>query len=160
MENPPSHLETVVEFWEDVIEDMEATAAEYREDEWDVLELHPGDVTPLGPDGPRASWGLDVLVPDDEFAELERIVVEESGAFDTCEVFRATGGGLVFAVVAMLDEQRRDAVVFPVYYHPGDAEEMLAAAREAGTMRTHLRTLAAEPVVTLEQADPSLFDPE
>lgn len=42
-QGPP---DAVMEFWDTFIEDVEATAEEYRESGWDVLELHPGDIAP------------------------------------------------------------------------------------------------------------------
>ncbi|MFC6725160.1 hypothetical protein ACFQE1_12435 [Halobium palmae] len=47
-------LSGALDAWERVVDDMEATAAEYREEGWETLELHPGDVTPIPHDGTRA----------------------------------------------------------------------------------------------------------
>jgi hypothetical protein len=160
MDESSAHAESVVEHWDAVVGDMEATAAEYREDGWDVLELHPGDVTPVDADGPDDRWGFDVLVPDDEFAAVERRVGEADAAFDACEVLHATGDGVVFLVVAMLDREREAAVVFPAYYAPEEAADVFRTARREGEMRTHLRTLEPDAVVTFTQSDPSLFIPE
>lgn len=150
--------ERVQRHWEQAVADMEATAEEYRGEGWTVLEVHPGDVVALGPE--RADrWGLDLLLPDDEFHDLERWVDEEDADFDACEVFRARGGGLLYLVVAMQDTDARRAVLYPAYYDPALASSMLDAAEEAGEMRTHLRPLANEPVVTFTQSDPDLFAP-
>jgi len=54
------------EHWDDLVDDVAATAEGLREEGWDVLELHPGDVTVVT--GARS--GFDVLVPDDEFETL------------------------------------------------------------------------------------------
>ena len=50
--------------WSAVIEDMEATAAEYRERGWTALELHPGDSVLVDSD---RRTGLDVVLPGPEF---------------------------------------------------------------------------------------------
>lgn len=160
MDDPPTPVDRVLDHWDDVIADMEATAAQYRDDGWDVAEVHPGDVAVATEGEYLNRWGLDVLVPDNEFPEIERRVVEENGDFDSCEVFRASAGGMVFVVVAMLDEGRRDAIVFPVYYDPTEAEEVFERAHQEGEMHVHLRTLSEDPVVTFTQDDPSLFAPE
>lgn len=60
----------VADRWETVLDYVRATAAEYRDDGWEVTEVHTGDVTRLTDD----PFGFDVLAPDNEFDELEAIV--------------------------------------------------------------------------------------
>lgn len=148
--------ELVKTHWEETVADMEATAEQYREEGWTVLEVHPGDVAALSP-GRTDRWGLDLLVPDDEFEELHRWVEADGCRFDAFEVYRGEGGGVVYAVVAMQDIDAGRAVLFPVYYDPARASALLDAAVDEGEMRTHLRPLANDPVVTFTQTDPSLF---
>jgi hypothetical protein len=148
----------VAEVWEEVVADMGATAESYREDGWEVLEIHPGDVA--SPDGSQGGrWGLDVVVPGDEFEALEELVEVESFAFDESEVYRADRGGVVFLVVAVLDTDTGAAVLFPAYYDVDRGRSMLDRAMEAGEMRTHLRPLSVENVITFTYDDPSLFMP-
>ena len=148
----------VMDVWEEVIADMEATAEAYREEGWRVLAIHPGDVA--SPDGEQTGrWGLDVLVPDDEFEELEHLIEVESFSFDESEVYRATGSGLVYLVVAILDHDTEVAVVFPAYYDVDRGRSMLDRATDAGVIHTHLRPLDLENVVTFSHDDPSLFMP-
>lgn len=151
-------VEAVQDRWEQVIADMAVTAAEYREQGWAVLELHPGDVAALGPDR-AAHWGLELLVPDDEFRDLERWVADGADRFDACEVLRGSAGGVVFLVVATLDVESDRAVLWPAYYDSARATEMLAAAEAAGELRTHVRPLRGEPVVTVTIDDPGLVFP-
>jgi hypothetical protein len=144
-------------FWEEVLEDMEATAAEYRQEGWEVLEIHPGDVT-VRPEGERI--GLDVLVPDDEFDRLQSLVADDV-TFDGYQVYRADQEGLVFVVVAMEDAGTETAVVYPAYYdtHQPDTNDMLDHARQEGELRSYLRILQGE-YVEFALEDPSLFVPE
>ena len=137
--------------WEEVIADMEATAAEYREGGWDVLELHPGDVTVL--DGER--YGLDVLVPDDEFEEVNALAAE--AGFDSYEVYRAEEAGVTFVLVVLEDAETERAVCCPAYYDESEAEEMLHHANEEDVMYTHIRPLADDRAVTFSYHDPHLF---
>lgn len=150
--------EAVQHRWEQVMADMEATADDYRERGWTVLELHPGDVAALGPDQ-ADRWGLDLLLPDDEFGELETWVAGGADRFDTCEVLRGSSGGLLFLVVAMLDDGAERAVLFPAYYDVARAEDMLEAAETADELPAHLRPLTNEPVVTFTIDDPELAFP-
>ncbi|QLG60773.1 DUF7529 family protein [Halorarum salinum] len=148
-------LTGVQDLWEDVIEDMEATAAEYREAGWEALELHPGDVTAL----PTASaatesdrLGLDVLLPGDEFRELEELM--EGTSFDEYDAYRAEEGGVVFLVVAMKAPEAGLVVVLPLYYAVREAEEMLDRVAARGEMRTFLRPLDDSRRVVFSQDEP------
>lgn len=142
----------LLEHWDDLMGDVAATADIYREEGWDVLELHPGDVTALAePD----EFGLDVLVPDDEFGRLETWVAE--GRFEEFEVYRAESG-MVFLLVVTRDDENRRAVCLPAYYGfeavPGLAER----AEREGRFLTHVRRLDGERV-TFTHDDPSPFLP-
>ena len=141
----------VMGVWEDVIADMEATTAKYREAGWEVLELHPGDVTVL--EGER--YGLDVLVPGDEFRELEEVAAETT--FDSYEVYRAESEGMIFALVVLEDDEREGAVCCPTYYEHERSDGLERRAREEGAMYTHVRPLTDDRVVTFTHDDPELF---
>lgn len=152
------NVKRVMRVWEDVLADMEGTAESYREEGYSVLEIHPGDVAT--PDGTQEGrWGLDVLVPDDEFDELKRKTQHEGVSFDESEVFRATMSGLVVLVVTMLDHDNEEAIVFPAYYDIDQDQELLDRVSETGKMPTHLRPLDLETRVTFTHQDPSLFLP-
>lgn len=141
---PGTHLRAA-EYWDEMIADMEATAEEYEAEGWDTLQLHSGDVTTTVPDENDERFGLDVLVPDDEFAAVEELVAD-GVTFDSYEVFRALADGLVLFVVAMEDHDAEVAVLYPAYYDAQDAQGMLAAAQQAGEMRTYIRTLQRDQV--------------
>jgi hypothetical protein len=150
--------DAVTEVWEDVVADMEATAAEFRDAGWTVAEVHPDDVsTPAGGDGGR--WGIDVLAPGSEFDELETMVTDGEG-FVECEVYRGDVSGLVLLVVAMLDRPTDQAILFPAYYDPAEADAMLERARQAGEMRSHLRPPDTRSIVTFRHDDLTLFLPD
>ncbi|WP_225741224.1 DUF7529 family protein [Halorussus halophilus] len=156
---PGTHLRAM-EFWEDVVADMEATAAEYEAEGWETLQLHPGDVTTLTPDPEEGDerFGLDVLLPNDEFDAVEERL-EGGAAFDAYEVYSATADALVLLVVAMEDHDGEFALLYPAYYDAQNSEAMLNAARAAGEMHTYLRTLTEE-TIEFTHADPSVFEPQ
>ena len=153
----PGVDDAAVEAWDRVVEDMEATAAEYRDDGWEVVELHPGDITPLPPDHDR--FGLDVLVPGDEYETVSELVTADGAAFDEFEVFRAVQGGHVFLVVAVEDAAREQVVLVPAYYGIKDAEETIEAVLEQENFPVNVRPLTIDGVVTVEPSDPSLLLP-
>jgi len=159
------------EFWDDVMADMEATAEEYREAGWDVLELHPGDVTPLpnvSTDGTGIEvdrTGFDVLLPGDEFAAAQELVEEldgtdETAAFDEYDAYRAQQSEVVFLVVVMKAEAAGEAVAFPLYYTEQQAEPMLEHADAAGELRAYLRPLDDAERVVFSLSDPGTLFPE
>ena len=143
-------------YWENVIDDMEVTAEEYEDDGWGTIQLHPGDVTPLWLDE-DGEFGLDVLVPDNEYEEVEELM-DGDVSFDAFEFYRALADGLVLGVVVMEDHDTETAVCYPVYYDIQGAEEMLDDATDAGKMNTFVRTLS-EDRIQFTHDDPSLFRP-
>lgn len=154
-------LAGVEDFWEDVMADMEATADEYREAGWTVLEVHPGDVTALptaSADAESDRVGLDVLVPNDEFRAVERRV--GNAAFGEYDAYHAEAGDVVFLVVAMKSEETETAVLIPLYYARSEAETMLRRAADRGEMRTYLRPLEDDRRVVFSQHDPVSLLPD
>lgn len=140
------------EHWDDLVGDMEATAEAFRERGWEVLELHPGDVTAVSGD----RWGFDVLVPDDEFARLAEWV--ETCEFDEHDVYRATSR-LVFVLVVLQDADGQRAVCCPLYYGPEAADGLRELAEREGRIYTHVRRLSEE-YVTFTHENPDLFFPD
>ncbi|EMA52438.1 DUF7529 family protein [Halococcus thailandensis] len=146
-ENEPN--EHVAGHWGAVVEDMEATAAGYREAGVSVLELHPGDVTILDEEN-----GLDVLVPGDEFEELETLASEAT--FDSYEIYRAEDSGTVFALIVLEDAAGERAICCPIHYDRDDIER-LKRRLDDGELYTHIRPLADDRVVAFSYEDPDLF---
>lgn len=150
--------------WEAVVDDMAATAAEYREDGFETLELHPGDVTALptdsllAGDGDIDRAGLDLLLPGNEFSDLQAVVADHE--FEAYDAYRASEGTVVFAVVAMRSVDDEAAVLFPLYYDTTDAKVTLAHAAERGELRTFLRPLDDSERVVFSQSEPDTLLPE
>jgi hypothetical protein len=147
--------------WEQVIEDVAATAEAYREEGWEAIECHPGDVAALGEaDVQRedAPTGLDVLLPDDEFDRVAA-AIDDSGVFDEVEVYRATQDGIVFLTAALQNERTETVVLVPAYYDRQQSAAFLETVRESGCLDIHVRPLDQRRVVTFTQQDPSPFLP-
>lgn len=142
--------EGVRQHWDEIVADMEATAAEYRERGWDVLELHPGQVRLLA-DPPR----LDALVPDNEYDDLVGFV--EDGDVDSYEVFRAEES-LVFFLLVLRNETAGRVVCLPGYYTLADGRA--AVARVGDVLTVSVRRLRQGEFVTLTLDDPAEFFPE
>ncbi|RLM97041.1 hypothetical protein [Haloarcula sp. Atlit-7R] len=157
----------VVGHWEQVIDDMAATTTQYRDDGREAIELHPGDVTVLTGE-PRTMaeqtgeyepetrrLGFDVVVSGDEFRRVADAL--EDRTVDRSEVFRATGDGMVFLLVAL--ECGDDlAVLVPLYYDQTDRADLSQVADDHG-LYSHIRPLTDDEVVTVSHEDPEPFFP-
>lgn len=149
--DPQGPPPAVADRWQELLADADATAAEYREADWETLVVTPGDVTPLDGD----PFGLDVLAPGDEFEALEALV--DDVTFDTSHVYRAEEGGVRFCIVAVEAGDDEVAVVVPAYFDLGDASALEERARSEGVVYTHVRPLSDDARVTFTHDDPELF---
>lgn len=152
-EDAPTNAQ-VGDGWSAVTNDMEATAAEYRERGWTTLELHSGDSVLVDSD---RRTGLDVVLPGPEFEDLESLV--DSREFRDVEVFRAEGDGLVYLLVVEIAPESETAVFVPAYYDPNRAAETVESIRDAGTVRLFCRRLN-DDTVRFVHDDPTPFLPE
>lgn len=145
-------LDRVASHWDAVVEDMAATADEYREAGAEVVELHPGDVVPRPDLG-----GFDVLVPDSEF-EATREVVGDTRLPRT-DVYRARAADVAFFVAVLAAEDGSAAVCCPLFYHLSDDEvaQLQRGVYESGTLRAYVRPLANDAAVVLQFDDPDVF---
>jgi hypothetical protein len=155
MHGPPDDAagSQVGDGWPAVIEDMDATAQQYRDRGWTTLELHPGDSVFVDSE---ARTGLDVVLPGPEYEDLETVVADAS--FREVEVFRAEGDGLLYLLVVEMDPDTETAVFVPAYYDPAGAEDAIATVRETGTIRLFCRRLN-DDTVTFVHEDPAPFLP-
>jgi hypothetical protein len=152
--NPQSPPPIVADRWQELMDDAEATAAEYNEDGYRTLLIHTGDVTPLT----DVPFGLDVLAPGDEFEALESLV--EEATFDTSHVYRNEEAGARFLIVVVegTDAAGEDvAVVVPTYLDIASSEPLEERATDAGVMYTHVRPLSDDSRVTFTHEEPGLF---
>lgn len=164
-QGPP---EEMVEHWDAFIDDVEATAAEYRERDWEVLELHPGGVVPRsGPaeseggdgadeDAAPERVGFEVMVPDDEFDALEAFLAERFVA-SNYETFRADVGDVAFTLVVERDEDADRAVLVPLFYRSSVVAKIEEQARERDELVAYVRPASRENVVTFSHEEPGQF---
>ncbi|MBZ6494524.1 DUF7529 family protein [Natrinema longum] len=122
--------------WESVIEDMAATAAEYRDDGWTTLELHPGDSVLVDSE---MRTGLDVVLPGPEYEDLESLTAD--CVFADVDVFRAEDGRMIYLLVVEKDPERRTAVFVPAYYDPSSGQSKLETIDSDGTFTLFCRRL-------------------
>lgn len=145
-------LDRVASHWDAVVEDMAATADEYREAGAEVVELHPGDVVPRPDLG-----GFDVLVPDSEFEAVREMVGDTR--LPRTDVYRARAADVAFFVAVLAAEDGSAAVCCPLFYHLSDDEvaQLQRGVYETGTLRAYVRPLANDAAVVLQFDDPDVF---
>lgn len=146
-----------MDWWDRLLDDMAASAAEYEERGWETVRLHAGDVTALdGRYGDRV--GLSVLVPDNEFAELERVL--DGGDVQSCDVYRTDVQGYVAFLLA-IETDDDTAALCPGYYALADdsVPGLFEQADSEGELRVYLRRLD-ETSVSVSIDDPGLLAPD
>jgi len=136
--------------WEDLIDDTEATAAEYEAAGYETLAIHPGDVVALVED-----LVVDVLAPGDEYERVTELA--ERTTVDEFDVYTAEEGGVTFALVAALDHDESVAVCIPAYLEQSDADELADEASAAGHVHVHVRPLSDDSRVAFTLEDPDLL---
>lgn len=154
---PDNPAASAMPYWERVLEDMEATAAEYRDRGWQVVEIHPGDVAVFSEDAGRT--GLELLAAGNEFEELAE-AFDAADGFESAQVLRATTEGSVFVVVVLEDDASETAALLPAYYSPGEHENFVEMIQTEGEVRIHVRPLDEHRVLTFTNEEPDLFLPD
>lgn len=139
----------VLSRWEEFMADQTATAEEFREDGFEVLEFHPGQVLAKPSEGI-----IDILAPSNEFRPL-REQVEAGFTVDEYAFYAAEEGSVRFVLVVALDRDREVAVSCPVYLTLEDVVELSPVADEQGGLDLAIRPLSPENrvLLTIEQAE-------
>lgn len=152
--NPASEA---MPYWERLIEDMEATAEEYRNSGWEAVELHPGDVSVFP--GEQGRRGIELLVPDNEFDPMAEAFDAAEG-FDSGEVYRASENSILYFLVVMEDESTETAILLPAHYSHRRETDFVEMLQSASDVPIHVRPLNERRILTFAHKDPSLFLPE
>ena len=154
-DKPPDHYLRVGQFWDDVLEDMHRTAEDLRDDGWTVAEVHTGDVTVVLDDQP----GFDVLVPDNEYEDVEAMV-DDADAFSQFQVFKQVEGDLVYLLISLQDPDNERAIMVPAYYDHRAETELVDRIEEGAAIWTKLRPLADDRRIAFSHRHTSAFHPE
>jgi len=147
-------VEAAMANWGTIVEEMEEMAEEYDMAGWETIVLHPGDIQMVSSESVKP--GLDVLIPDDEYRDLET-VLESGVSFDTYEVYKDLLEGVVHLIVVMEDSTTQTGLFYPAYYGVKAASTIDDVIQD-GQFRTYLRRLNGE-YVELTHSEPDLFAP-
>lgn len=144
--------------WQETLQDMEAIAADLREDRLDVLTVQAGDTAPETPDVGGDRFGLSYVVPGNQadqfsaaFAEIET---------PQCRVYRQEVGGNVFLVTQITDADADHAILIAGVYQKQHEDALVRAASEADEMYTHVQQLDGTHLGSFKHEDWTMFFPD
>lgn len=141
--------------WDELLEDAQSLAENYREAGWEAIVVRPTDVLAVDR-GERP--GLEALVTDDEYDPVAAAVDREEATFDRAEVYRRQAGENTHVLTVEADDATETAIVLPLTYTLEDAREVLETALDAGVLEVHVRPPALEDGwVSFAHDEPSLF---
>ena len=145
--------------WGRTIQEANAMAEALREDGWDVVVVRAGHTAPVAPDeGETDRWGLMYVAPDGVADALPAAV--ERADLANYEVFRREVGSDLFLVTRLTDPDERVAVLLVGAVDRTAASDLVAAARERGTLHSHVELLDGTHLLSVRHDDPSAFFPE
>lgn len=143
--------------WTDLLADAEAIAAEYRDDDWTVDVVAPQDVAPwTGSAADAAAGGFVVLVDDESFDELRPVVADRP--FGAAEIYQRSVADAILLILVELDAPTERAIVLPLYYRSGEADDALSGATDAGELQVRIRPDGGDDWLTFVHDDPTLFE--
>jgi len=146
--------------WSQTIDDMQALAAELREEGWETVITTPAiDTAPEPPeDGPEGRWGIVHVVPDND-ADAVRDAVA-AGEFPKYDVFRAGAEGRIFLVTQLLDPGTETAILVAGNFERRLAQGAVTTAIEHDELYTHLQTLDGTHIGSFRHESYEKFFPE
>lgn len=148
-------VEAAMRNWETILEELEAMSMEYESDGWETITIHPGEIQLLSGETTKQT-GLDILIPDDEYREIES-VLESGVSFNSYEIHKEIFEQIVHFIVVMEHTDSKTALLYPAFYGLQEAD-VIDQACQAGQFRTFLRRLNGE-FVELTYEEPALFAP-
>ena len=147
------------EAWQRTIDDARALADEREEDGWETLVVMADNTATVSPEaGETDRFGLIHTVASNFAADVAAAF--EAGAFPEYDVYRTEVEGRVFLVTELLDPESERAVYLIANYRLREAEALIAAAKEHGTLTSYITKLSGEVVAEIEHDEPSKFFPK
>ncbi|MHC3439703.1 DUF7529 family protein [Natrialbaceae archaeon A-gly3] len=141
--------------WNELLDDAQSLAENYREAGWEAIVVNPTDVLAVDRSD-RA--GLEALVTNEEYDPVATAVERDGATFDRAEVFRRQVESTTHVLTVEADDETETAVVLPLAYTLEDAREILETTLESGVLEIHVRPPALEDGwVSFAHDEPSLF---
>lgn len=139
--------------WEQTLEDMEAIAADRRDDGWEVLTVTAAHTDTVSRDmGDHDDFGLFLVVPDNHaeaFAEMY-----DSDEFTEFLVYGAEIEQLMNVVIELIDPDDERSILLACQYDLALMRGGMAQnAMEEGVLYTHVKTIDGTVIGTFEHEE-------
>lgn len=142
--------------WEQTLADMDDLASQRTADGWDTITVQAGDTAPEPPvAGESDRFGLVYTVPNGS-ADAVR-AFWETGSVDGYTVYRQKAGSKLFLVTELTDSASQTVLFIAGVVELDVADELIAAAADAGEMYTHVQLLDWTHLGSVRHDDPSAF---
>lgn len=150
---------TANEGWLQLLDEMEAMAAELDEEGWETLTIPAGDAAPVEPGESHTDrHGYAYVVPGDAADRFEKLF--EPDGFPRTEVYRATTGSHLFLLTVFLDPSAETAVLLAGIFERGTLGECRETARESDIMYSHVFRVDGTHLGTFEHEEWEPFFPD
>lgn len=128
------------EAWKRTIDDMEAAAADRRENGWDVLTLFAAQTDTVSKDmGEHDDFGLFHVVPDNSAEEF--VEWFDPDEFTEYLVYGADVEGFMYAVIEFIDPDRKRSIMLACRYDMTQAAGLVASAEAEGVLYSIVRRI-------------------
>jgi len=146
------------EGWIQLLEEMDAMAAELAAEGWETLTIPAGDAGPVTADqGYTDRHGYAYVVPGDAAERFAELFVPDG--FPRTEVYRATTGEKLYLLTVFLDPSTQAAILLAGVLDRSDLGECRRVAEETGVMYSHVRKVDGTHLGSFEHEDPEPFFP-
>lgn len=146
--------------WLQLLDEMEAMAAELDGEGWETLTIPAGDAAAVEPedDSLTDQHGYAYVVPGDAADRFEELFVPDG--FPQTEVYRATTPGDLFLLTVFLDPATETAILLAGVLERSSLGECRQAAQETGVMYSHVFRVDGTHLGTFEHDELDPFFPD
>lgn len=139
-ERAAAHADVHRDAWKRTLAEMQALAADHRDDGWRVVDIAAGHTAPVNPDsGDTDRFGLVHVIPGNDADEFREAF--DRGAFPEYQVYRNEVEGRAFVLTELRDPDSRTAILVAGSFELMHAPGLVRAAEREGEMYTHVQTL-------------------
>lgn len=150
---------TANEGWLELLDEMEAMAAELDDEGWETLTIPAGDAAGVGPENSYTDrHGYVYVIPGDAADRFEDRFAPDR--FPRTELYRAAGTRHLFVLTVLLDPPTETAILIAGVLDRSSLGECRRAAHETGVMYSHVFRVDGTHLGSFEHDEPELFFPD
>lgn len=140
------------EAWKRTLEEMEAIAADRRDDDWDVVTVMAAHTNAVSRDmGDDSDFGLFHIIPNNH---ADRFVdAWDADAFTEYLAYGKEVQKYMYLVTEFIDPEDERSILIASRYDTMLASGMVAAATDEGVLYTHVKTIDGTILGTFEHEE-------